>query len=72
MESNSTLNLVVENGPETAVKFPAISDLSLCSIPHPKGENLKVEQNVKQHIARIRAEYSNSADCLDLSSYEKK
>ena len=72
MESNSTLHLVVENGPETAVKFPVISDISLRSIPHPKGENLKVEQNVKQHIARIRSEYSNSADCLDLSSYEKK
>jgi len=71
-ETDSTLNLIVEKGPDAAFKFPAISDLSLRSIPHPKGENLKVQENVKQHIARIRAEYSSSADCLDLTSYEKK
>jgi len=71
-ETDATLNLMVEKGPEVPAKFPAISDLSLRSIPHPKGENLKVEQNVKQHIARIRAEYTNSAECQDLTSFEKK
>ena len=63
---DNVLKKIVQKGSDAPLFFPAISDFSVISIPHPKGENLKAEQNIKQHIARIMEEQAESPDCTHL------
>lgn len=64
--SENVLKLLAVKSPDSDTIYPAISEFSFASIPHPRGENLKAEQTIKHHMARIMTEYAQSTDYLQV------
>jgi len=57
-------NALRKKAKDSELVYPVLSDFSFISLPHMSVENIKHEQIVKNYVARMIEENSNSKDCM--------
>jgi len=63
-QAKNTQGALRKKPKDSETVYPVLSDFSFISLPHMSVQNVKYEQMIKNFIARIVDENSNSKDCI--------